>query len=92
MLLTDFYSLLAVVGSSMAAGFTALDGAVLIDEPRVTLFGMALGFVILEFFVSIINRFRGNRMDFDADQSTGASARNNGGMHTLKQGRDGVYR
>lgn len=56
--LTDFMSLVTLLGDWAAEGFAQLDAAVIIDSPRVSLFGMMIGFTLLELLLFTINRLR----------------------------------
>jgi hypothetical protein len=58
MLLTDFYTIIDEVLKSAVMVYTISNQAILIDDPQVSLFQMAFGFIVLEVFLSWIFFFR----------------------------------
>jgi len=57
--LADFWTVLDLTASNAAQFFTLTNEAIIIEDPvPVSLFGLALGFVILEFILYQINRLR----------------------------------
>jgi hypothetical protein len=58
MLLTDFYLIIDKLLESAVMVYTVSNNAILIDDPEVSLFAMAFGFIVLEVFLSWILFFR----------------------------------
>jgi len=59
MLLTDFYLLIDTVLEQAALAYTVTNAAMVIDDPPVSLFSIFFGFVVLEFFLVVLNSLRG---------------------------------
>jgi hypothetical protein len=76
MLLTDFYTIVDKLLESAVMVYTVSNNAILIDDPRVSLFSMMMGFAVLEFILMAIMWFRPGR---SGATSTGKSARRGGG-------------
>jgi len=57
--LTDFTSIVSALTGTITSVYTMLQSAILIDDPiSISLFDVAFGFVLLEFLIYTINRFR----------------------------------
>jgi hypothetical protein len=57
--LESFIAVVNAVTGTITDVYTMLQGAILIDDPiRMSLFDVAFGFVLLEFLIYTINRFR----------------------------------
>jgi hypothetical protein len=58
MILSDFWALIDGLLAGATAMFTALDAAILIDSPRVSLLNIMLGFLLLDLIVYYVNKLR----------------------------------
>lgn len=58
MILSEFWQMIDALLSNTASMFSALDAAVLIDSPRVSLLNLMLGFLLLDLIVYYLNKLR----------------------------------
>jgi hypothetical protein len=73
MLLSEFWTLVDMVLSNATAAYTVTNAAYVIDDPsmKVSLFQIFFGFVVLEFFLVVLNSLRGSGYSqgiFDSDE------------------------
>jgi len=76
--LSDFTDIVTNLLSHTVAFYQVLRDSILISSPvEISLFTALLGFVVLEFFIYIINKFRGEHVPNDSFSSTGKNPRPN---------------
>jgi hypothetical protein len=87
--LSDFTLIVETVLSYAVSTFDLAKGAILIDDgtTQISLFHVALGFIVLEFIIYTINRLRtphGDMTGLNSNQSTGGQPANKFGGYGNK--------
>jgi len=75
----DFWTIIDLALFWASKFFVMMQSAVLIDSPAITLFELALGFLVLDLLVDAINRLRGG-------DPLASMAKTGSGKHMKNQG------